>query len=67
MRNAVLFCVIILVAIGCSTRKDAAVNRFYHKTTAKFNPLFNAEEALRYGLLDITLNHSDNYWLRLPC
>ena len=66
MRNAVLICVIILLAIGCSTKKDAAVNRFYHKTNAKFNPLFNGEEALRYGLLDITLNHNDNYWLRLP-
>ncbi|MBL19511.1 MAG: hypothetical protein CMC82_06775 [Flavobacteriaceae bacterium] len=66
MRNAILFCIIILVAVGCSTKKDAAVNRFYHKTTSKFNPLFNGEEALRYGLLDITLNHNDNYWLRLP-
>lgn len=42
------------------------MNRFYHKTTSKFNHLFNGEEALRYGLLDITLNHNDNYWLRLP-
>ena len=41
------------------------MNRFYHKTNSKFNPLFNGEEALRYGLLDITLNHDDNYWLRL--
>ena len=66
MKKVVLFCAIILVAIGCSTKKDAAMNRFYHKTTSKFNPLFNGEEALRYGLLDITLNHNDNYWLRLP-
>ena len=66
MRKVVLFCAVILVAIGCSTKKDAAMNRFYHKTTSKFNPLFNGEEALRYGLLDITLNHNDNYWLRLP-
>ena len=41
------------------------MNRFYHKTNSKFNPLFNGEEALRYGLLDITLNHDENYWLRL--
>ena len=66
MRKVVFFCAVILVAIGCSTKKDAAMNRFYHKTTSKFNPLFNGEEALRYGLLDITLNHNDNYWLRLP-
>ena len=66
MRKDVLFCAVILVAIGCSTKKDAAMNRFYHKTTSKFNPLFNGEEALRYGLLDITLNYNDNYWLRLP-
>ncbi len=66
MRKVVLFCTVILVTVGCSTKKDAAMNRFYHKTTAKFNPLFNGEEALRYGLLDVTLNHNDNYWLRLP-
>ncbi len=66
MRKVVLFCTVILVTVGCSTKKDAAINRFYHKTTAKFNPLFNGEEALRYGLLDVTLNHNDNYWLRLP-
>ena len=66
MKKVVLFCAIILVAIGCSTKKDAAMNRFYHKTTSKFNPLFNGEEALRYGLLDIKFNHNDNYWLRLP-
>ena len=65
MRKVVLFCIIILVTVGCSTKKNTAINRFYHKTNSKFNPLFNGEEALRYGLLDITLNHDDNYWLRL--
>lgn len=65
MKKVVLFCIIILVTVGCSTKKNTAMNRFYHKTNSKFNPLFNGEEALRYGLLDITLNHDDNYWLRL--
>jgi tetratricopeptide (TPR) repeat protein len=65
MRKVILFCIIILVTVGCSTKKNTAMNRFYHKTNSKFNPLFNGEEALRYGLLDITLNHDDNYWLRL--
>lgn len=66
MRKAVLFCAIILVAVGCSTKKNTATSRFYHSTTSKFNPLFNGEEALRYGLLDITQSYQDNYWLRLP-
>ncbi len=37
MRKFVLFCAVILVIIGCSTKKDAAMNRFYHQTTSKFN------------------------------
>ena len=41
------------------------LNRAYHSTTSKFNPLFNGEEALRYGTLDITQKYVDNYWLRL--
>lgn len=50
---------------GCSTKKNGTLNRAYHNTTAKFNPLFNGEEALRYGTMDITQEHQDNYWVRL--
>lgn len=64
MKKALFFLVMITVA-SCSTKKNGALNRAYHNTTSKFNPLFNGEEALRFGLLDITQRHQDNYWLPL--
>ncbi len=54
-----------MMVAACSTKKNGAINRAYHSTTSKFNPLFNGQEALRYGTLDITQKHQDNYWLRL--
>lgn len=65
MKKAFLFFGLFILVVGCSTKKNSALNRTYHSTTSKFNPLFNGEEALRYGLLDITQKHQDNYWLRL--
>jgi 7,8-dihydro-6-hydroxymethylpterin-pyrophosphokinase len=65
MKKTLLFFGLILMVVGCSTKKNGALNRAYHSTTSKFNPLFNGEEALRYGVLDITQKKQDNYWLRL--
>jgi len=65
MKKTLLFFGLILMIAGCSTKKNGALNRAYHSTTSKFNPLFNGEEALRYGVLDITQKYRDNYWLRL--
>ena len=66
MKNLIISCALCLVAVGCSTKKDRFISRAYHSTTAKFNPLFNGKEALRYGVLDITQRYEDNYWLQLP-
>ena len=65
MKKALLFFGLIALVTACSTKKNKALNRAYHSTTSKFNPLFNGEEALRYGTLDITQKYQDNYWLRL--
>lgn len=65
MKKALLFLGLIVMVMACSTKKNAAINRAFHSTTSKFNPLFNGQEALRYGTLDITQKHKDNYWLRL--
>ncbi|MGB0280132.1 MAG: tetratricopeptide repeat protein [Flavobacteriaceae bacterium] len=65
MKKALLFLGLMMMVAACSTKKNGALNRAYHSTTSKFNPLFNGQEALRYGTLDITQKHQDNYWLRL--
>jgi tetratricopeptide (TPR) repeat protein len=65
MKKIVLFCIVCLLLVGCSAKKDSFFRRTYHETTAKFNPLFNGTEALRFGRLDIENNYQDNYWVQL--
>ena len=52
---ALLFCV------GCSTQKDAAINKLYHQLNTKYNGLFYAKEYLRGGVKKIHNSHQDNY------
>ena len=56
----------VLLTIGCSTKKDAFLNRSFHSTTTKYNVLFNGNEAFRIGLNELNSNYKDNYWERLP-
>lgn len=65
MKIRAIFIVFLLITVSCSTKKDGFFPRAYHSTTSKFNPLFNGQEALRYGVLDLTQKHQDNYWERL--
>lgn len=55
-----------LLAVGCSTKKDAFLNRNYHAISTKYNVLYNGNEALRLGLQELNSNYEDNYWERLP-
>jgi len=56
----------VLLIVGCSTKKDAFLNRSFHSVTTKYNVLFNGKEALRIGLIELNSNYQDNYWERLP-
>lgn len=57
---------IVLLLVGCSTQKDAALNRAYHQLNTKYNALFYAEEHLKTGVKKITELHVDNYKETLP-
>lgn len=55
MFNKFQFQGLILVALvatlfGCSRTKDSFTSRTYHRMTAKFNPLFNGEQAFIQGV-----------------
>ena len=52
---ALLFC------FGCSTQKDAAINRLYHQLNTKYNGLFYAKEYLKRGVNKLNESHQDNY------
>jgi len=50
---AYIFWISISIAffiVGCSTDKDAWVNRSYHNTTAKYNGYFNAGEIIKEAM-----------------
>ena len=57
---------VLLIAISCSTKKDAFLNRTFHSVNTKYNVLFNGKEAYRIGLEQLNENYQDNYWERLP-
>jgi tetratricopeptide (TPR) repeat protein len=56
----------MLLIVGCSTKKDAFLNRNFHSINTKYNILFNGHEALRVGLEQLNANYEDNFWERLP-
>lgn len=53
------------IIFSCSTKKDAFVNRSFHRVTTKYNVLFNGEQAFLKGLKSIEEKHQDNFWKRL--
>ncbi|MDP3313185.1 lipopolysaccharide assembly protein LapB [Lutibacter sp.] len=57
---------LFLIVAGCSTKKDAFLNRSFHSTTTKYNVLFNGKEALEQGLDQLNANYEDNYLEILP-
>jgi len=57
---------VVLFAVGCSTKKDAFLNRNFHVMTTKYNVLYNGNEALRMGLINLNSTYEDNFWERLP-
>ncbi|MEX1383277.1 tol-pal system YbgF family protein, partial [Lutibacter sp.] len=58
--------IVMLIVAGCSTKKDAFLNRNFHAVNTKYNILFNGHEALRVGLEQLNANYEDNFWERLP-
>ncbi|WP_345725289.1 hypothetical protein [Sinomicrobium weinanense] len=51
---------------GCSTEKDAFLNRNFHALTAKDNILYNGKNALRNGSEGLITSYTDDFWEVLP-
>ncbi|MCK5029185.1 MAG: tetratricopeptide repeat protein [Bacteroidales bacterium] len=58
--------VIILIAYGCSTKKNTSLTRFYHGLTTKYNILFNGTESYKEGLKTYEDSYTDDYSKILP-
>ena len=57
---------VVVIATGCSTEKDAFLNRTYHRLTARDNGWFNANEKLKETIDGIERSYEDNYDEVLP-
>lgn len=51
---------------SCSTQKNKWANRKYHGITAKYNILFNGEEAYKTGMRELAKKSNENYTTILP-
>ncbi len=56
----------LLVATGCSRKKDKFINRSWHSLNTKYNILYNGGIALETGKTAINSTFIDNYWDILP-
>jgi len=52
--------------LGCSTKKDALVNRKWHALNTKYNTLYNGSLAFEEGRTDLQSGFEDNFWEVLP-
>lgn len=57
---------LMLVQVSCSTKKNAFVNRTFHKITAKYNGYFHAKEIVKEAQKRIEAEHKDDYRKILP-
>lgn len=51
---------------SCSTKKNTAITRFYHRFTAKYNTTYNGELAFLEGLEAQEKGHRDDYTVLFP-
>ncbi len=64
-------CIFILLAggllfQGCSTKKDALINRNWHALNTKYNVLYNGNIAFEEGREQLNNSYKDDYWQVLP-
>ena len=50
-----------LILFSCSRTKDKAVNRYYHKLTSRYNPLYNGNKAYENAILSLKEEHIDDF------
>lgn len=62
----IIFSLVLIIAAGCSTKKNTPGSRFYHSFTTRFNVFFNGNEAYKSGIKAIEDGNKDNYMETLP-
>lgn len=66
IRFLVFAAAFVFFIIGCSTKKDAFVNRNWHALNTKYNVLYNGNIAFETGRQELHDSYFDDYWAVLP-
>ncbi|MBN2637534.1 MAG: tetratricopeptide repeat protein [Bacteroidales bacterium] len=61
-----LLALMVWAVSGCSTRRNTAQSRFYHRLTSHYNVYWNGEQSYMEGLAVIKQNAKDDYNEVLP-
>ena len=56
----------MLLAVGCSTKKDRFINRNWHALNTKYNTLYNGNLAFEQGREELNASYRDDFWEVLP-
>ena len=58
-----VLCVLLIIGsvIGCSTKKDAFLNRSFHNINTKYNVLYNGKLELESGLKSLNESYNEDY------
>jgi tetratricopeptide (TPR) repeat protein len=56
----------LIFFVACSTKKDNYATRNWQALNTKYNVLFNGNEAYTKGIVNLKLQHTDNFWEILP-
>ena len=57
---------LLLMALGCSTEKDALLNKGYHNMTARYNGYYNAQVLIDEALSEFRAGHREDYERIIP-
>lgn len=61
-----IYLLILLLLVGCSTKRNNFFTRQYHGLTTRYNVYFNGNEAFESGLQKMALNHREDYTNLIP-
>ncbi len=57
---------VLLLPVGCTTQKNTAVTRAYHRLTSHYNVYFNANESVKAGISQMDKSVVEDYTRLLP-
>ncbi len=66
VRNLIVLLALTAALAACSTKKNTRGTRFFHATTARFNTLYNGQQAYGQGIQTQEKGHQDDYTRLLP-